>query len=415
MTVKRIFVGLLAICGALMYAEEPLMSESERTVPPPPVVSALSSTIVDNVVNLIWSPAEDLDGENIILRLDRPITASTSSLAERRGVVPVNVTKFSDVIDAGKEYYYAVMSRDSAGAEQNFFIPASNSLLVPVIWGTGEQRDGNNEISGFGAIRKDDSVILTWNASVKGKNLIIYRSTAPFSGINSLPQAVVISASAEISVPFIDYPVPGVAYYYAVIDEDELRTASVSFTGGVNTNDTPVEVPYAYAKVKRSKLTVLRPMPLPYLNPSRTVTPVRTKFSRPTEDVIAALTRRESQSVAATRVPYVFRSDLESTSGGEEYTLRQIVETNFRSSSWKAAIVELTGFLSVRRSSETAARAHFYLGEACYFSGNYRQSILEFLLSQDRYYNQSREWIQYVLKDMVSADSDGLSDLSQKR
>ncbi|HNY20973.1 MAG TPA: hypothetical protein PKO22_02375 [Treponemataceae bacterium] len=412
MTVKRFFVGLIAICGTFIYAEEPIMSEAERKVPPPPVVSALSSTIIDNVVSLAWSPAEDIDGENIILRLDRPITASTSSLAERRGVVPVNVTKYSDVIDAGKEYYYAIMSRDSTGAEQNFFIPASNSLLVPVIWGTGERRVGNSEISGFGAIRKDDSVILTWTASIKGKNLIIYRATAPFSGINSLPQAVVISASSEISVPFIDYPVPGVAYYYAIIDEDELRTASVKFTGGVNTNVSPVEVPYSYAKVKRSKLTALRPMPLPYLNPSRKVERVKVTFSRPTEDAIAALTRRETSVVSATRVPYVFRSDLESTSGGEEYTLRQIVETNFRSSSWKAAITELTGFLSVRRSSETAARAHFYLGEAYYFSGNYRQGVLEFLLSQDRYYNQSREWIQYVLKDMVSVTGD-LSDLPQ--
>ncbi len=414
MTVKRFLIGIIAVTGSFICAQESLMNESERKVPPPPVVSALSSSIVDNVVSLVWSPAEDIDGENIILRLDRPITASTSALAERRGVVPVSVTKFSDVIDAGKEYYYAVMSRDSTGAEQNFFIPASNSLLVPVLWGTGAQRAGNAELSGFGAIRKDDSVILTWNAAVKGKNLILYRSTAPFSGLNSLPQAVVISASAEISVPFIDYPVPGVAYYYAIIDEDELRTANIRFTGGVNTNASPIEVPYSYAKVKRSKLTSLRPMPLPYLNPSRTVSRVRVRFSRTTEEAIAALTRREPSTAAPTRVPYVFRSDLESSSGGEDYTLRQIVETNFRSSSWQGAIAELTAFLSVRRSSETAARAHFYLGEACYFSGDYRKSVLEFLLSQDRYYNQSREWIQYVLKEMVSSPG-GLSDLSEQR
>ena len=95
------------------------------------------------------------------------------------------------------------------------------------------------------------------------------------------------------------------------------------------------------------------------------------------------------------RIPYLFTIDAQSNTGGEELALRTILAGSFIPGHWDAAIMELKRFLSIRRTPSTVARARFYIGEAQFFSGNYHQALLEFLLAQDRYYNQSREWIHY--------------------
>jgi hypothetical protein len=387
--------------AALSFGEEPSPLPDIREVPPPPVVSGLAAIVTGTVVDLSWKPAEGIGGDSIILRSDRPITATSAASAERRGTVSAATTSFSDTILAGKDYYYAVLSRDASGTEFTFFIPANNALLVAVSSGAKAAPAGNAAISDFGAIRKDDAVILTWNVSIKNKNLILYRSTNPFADIGSLSQAVVVTSGSDLASPCTDYPVPGISWYYAILDEDTLSSAAVAFTAGVNTSSAPMEVPSAFAKLKRSNLATLRPMPLPWLNPSRKVEQSPVRFPASTEKIIDSLVQAAPAATHTTREPFIFKSDLAAAAGGEEFSLKKILDGSFKNGDWAKTIIELNDFLSVRRTSGTASRAHFYLGEANYFSGNYQQSLLEFLNAEDLYYNQSREWIQYALEEII--------------
>lgn len=399
---KAVLFAILLLAGAILTAQdtEARADPDMRQVPPAPVVSGLVAGVSGQTVTLAWIQAPGIDGENIILRSDRPITAANYETAEKRGVLPVTATTFTDTIEDGKDYYYAILSRDASGAEYKFFIPASNSLLVGVTTGKIEEPAKIATFSGFDAIQKDDSILVAWTATIRKKNLILYRSTSPFSGMASLPQAIVVASFVDTGSPYIDYPVPGVSYYYAIVDEDSLRTGNVTFVPGANTNAISVEIPAGIGKIQRPLLPVLRPMPLPYLNPSREADVTPAKFSQDTERIVRALTVPAATTAPVEREPYVFKSDLSSSSSGEEYSLRKIISTSFAARAWDKSISELNDFLSIRRSEITQTRAHFYLGEAYYFSKNYRQSLLEFLLAEDRYYNQSREWIQYVLAKM---------------
>ena len=64
------------------------------------------------------------------------------------------------------------------------------------------------------------------DSSRSGKNLVVYRSTRPFTGTDSLVSAILVATIPDDGTPFVDYPVPGVPCYYAVIDEPSLRSGS---------------------------------------------------------------------------------------------------------------------------------------------------------------------------------------------
>ena len=391
---------MLLFVSFIACAEDAAETES-REVPPPPVVSGLSVTCSGNNVTLNWQPAPDIKGENIILRSARPITSANYSAADRIGTVSVNSTTFEDTITDGSEYYYAVLTRDSDGIFYEFFLPASNSLLVPVSSGIAKKAPIATILTEFDAMVRNDAVVITWNSSLQQKNVVLYRSTSPFTDMSSLVPAIVISSFQDNGAPYVDYPVPGVPYYYVVLDEDTIKSGTAEFLPDKNTNRIPVEIPSVYAKIQRTPLPTLRPMPLPWLNPDQQAEIPALQFSTDTEKIIASLVRYTSTKSAIKLSPYVFKSDIDSSSGGEEYTLKNILEINFREGSWDKAIESLNGFLSIRRSEDTIARTRFYLGEAYYFSGDYRNALLSFLMSEDAYYEQSREWIQYVLEKSI--------------
>lgn len=399
-TFFRSVLVLVAVTG--LFGQEELLSVTDREVPPAPVVSQLQAVSTGNSVRLSWVQAPDVDGESIILRANRPITAGNYLSATRIGTVACTVTTFIDTVTDNQVYFYAILSKDSNGTLYDFFLPVSNSLLLGISTGVGEITVKETRFSAFDTMNRNDAIIITWKSSVEGKNLVLYRSTSAFTSMNSLVQAVVVSGFADTGVPYVDYPVPGVPYYYAIIDEDSIHSGTASFNPDENTNRIPVEIPSGFAKFQRAGLPGLRPMPLPYLNPSQTAPVASWQFSPKTEKMIRALTAGTVSQRHITRTPYIFLSDSQSKSGGEEFTLKKILETNFPGGKWAEAITDLTQFLSLRRTPETAGRTHFYLGEAYYFNGNYPRALPEFLLSQDLYYNQSREWIRYVLEKMIN-------------
>lgn len=389
-------IALLSLPLAALSAQDAASSFTASGVPPAPVVSSLSASVLGDTIILTWTPAPDVTGTSEILRSESPITAATEATAELRGKVDHGVTEFRDASESGKTWWYAVVSTDSDGTRYNFFLPASNSLIMPVYTGA-VAIPTKSTISGFTAKVRNDAVILGWSATLPGTNLVLYRSTSPFTSFSSLVSAVLVSAFADSGGSFTDYPVPGVPYYYALLDEDAVHAGIVAFEKGTNMNSVPVEVPAELSVIKRATVQPLRPMPLPFLNLAQGTEVPKTTFSPATEERIARLMGSAREPVRV-HIPFIFRSDLESTtSGGDEYALRLIVTEGFGAGAYEATIARLDDFLSLRRSEQTAARAHFYRGEAYFFLGKHEEALLDFLLARDTYENQAGEWIQYAL------------------
>jgi hypothetical protein len=97
------------------------------------------------------------------------------------------------------------------------------------------------------------------------------------------------------------------------------------------------------------------------------------------------------------KTPRVFDQDLEPPAGGEEYALRSIVQGSFKNRDWPVCREEILQFLSLPRNAAAESRARFYLAQAYYFSGSYREALFEFLTVQSNYPDEAAEWIQAAL------------------
>ncbi len=394
---KRRLALLLALTLPCSFYAQDAGSVDSLDVPPPPVVSAIQASLKDRQVVLTWVPAPDVAGTNVILRAKQPITTANYLAADRRGEVPATSGSFTDAIEGDGAYFYAVLTRDEDGTLYDFFIPASNSTLAPV-QAQPQPVAQPVAITSFDAMTRNDAVIVTWTATAPNRQLVLYRSTSPFMDLSSLVSAIVVSTFKDDGAPYVDYPVPGVPYYYAIIDDDSLRAGTVRFKDSANTNRIPVEIPSQYENVKRASVPALRPMPLPWLNVTEEPESVELTFSRETEAKIRDIARSGSISPVTPRKPYVFLSDREASGTGEDLALRLILKNTFTKGAYAEAITQLNDFLSIRRTDDTVARTRFYLGESLFFTGEYSKALFQFLLVEDRYYGQAREWARYAIE-----------------
>ncbi len=250
-----------------------------------------------------------------------------------------------------------------------------------------------------------DAVEINFKAERKVVSALLYRSATPLRRVADLLDAIIVLAGPP-EAPMIDYPVPGIAYYYALLDENELKSGSALIEIGVNTTVQAATVPAGLYRIGLpGPSSDLRSMPLPLISlhslgetsPSLTPSPLSPEATKIIKRLVSVTEPKELSE----RRPRVFPQDLEAPAGGEEYTLRSIVQGTFAKRDWRKAITELSGYLSLSRTALTEARARFYLGQSYYFQNQYREALFEFLLVQEQYSAEAREWIQAVLRHLI--------------
>ncbi|WP_245608816.1 hypothetical protein [Treponema putidum] len=133
-----------------------------------------------------------------------------------------------------------------------------------------QQKQEDFSFLSFSILTREKYVIISWKAKPEGRNLILYRSTTGFSSISSLAEAVPIANITDDGLPFFDNPIPGIPYYYAIAEENEIASGKIQFINGINTINSPVEVFASYEEQeKRKDAAQNRPIPLPFLNPEK--------------------------------------------------------------------------------------------------------------------------------------------------
>jgi len=94
----------------------------------------------------------------------------------------------------------------------------------------------------------------------------------------------------------------------------------------------------------------------------------------------------------------ILPEELEDTHlSGDDYVLFSIVNEYVKTEDWHNAEEKLSTFLQVNRSEKASARASFYLGQALYFNGKYREALQRFQKSQKLYPLASKPWSTRVL------------------
>jgi len=407
----------LTICGGLssQSGSSSQSGPASLSLEASPYVTQIRAEPRNNLIRITWVDSPDARGPVYIFRSARPFIGSIPANI-RPVTVRYGVQYYIDDIDDIENIYYFIAASDTSGRRYDVIIPQTNSTNVNLTSAQSQTAAADSSpaavtaeiipppvqgISNLRASRDGERVIITYNTSSPEKNAVLYRSMNPISQPQDLLNAIIVQSG--IRSPFVDLPVPAFTWYYAVIYEEEISSGNMGIRPGINATVTGVSISNEQA-VEDS----LRPIPLPMLALRNAV---GEGFFLP--EVIEQLplsAQAESMlrnSLITAKVPHVLKTprvfviDLESPESGEESALFQIVNEQFCLLDWDGARVGLQHYLSLPRSREVEARARFYLGQTLYYTGNYREALLQFLFIRSLHPVEANNWIDAILTAMV--------------
>jgi len=374
--------------------------EAQETGVFAPFVSQIEVEARNNLIRLSWKDAYDVRGPVYVYRSHTPFTSLAALPVPAE--VPYGTGSFLDEAEAPGSLYYFVVASDEWGRKYTLPILNTNFASISVKpenvpgW---EARPGipargasssspsyvpSSIIEGINAQIEGSQVIISFSGADSAKNVILYRSLNPIRRQEDLLSALIIRQ--RVSSPIVDYPLPGITYYYALVYEEDLMGGIAGIRPGSNATSA--------VQVSTGARTGTRDLPLPELNISSS--PVE---SAGFEKSAFTLDRRNERT--AKRETEVFPEDLVNGGTGEEYQLRTIVQGYFLLKEWNKAEEEFRHFLELPRTAQNAARARFYLGQVYYFNKKPREALFEFLASREHYPDDSNSWIQAVLGDFA--------------
>ena len=402
-----------ALCASLVLPGS-LASQSREISP---YVTQIRAEARNNLIRITWIDSPDARGSVYIFRSARPFSGSVPA-----NIRPVTVRYgqqyYIDETDDMENIYYFIAASDVSGRRYDIIIPQTNSVNVSL-----NQTQPQTAVSGISsgtaaadvlpsvtvqgisnlrASRDGDRAVITFNTTSPEKNAVLYRSTQPVRQPQDLLNAVIVQSG--IVSPFVDFPVPGFIWYYAVIYEEEISSGNMGIRPGINATTTGVSISDGQTAEQS-----MRPIPLPLLALSNAVDERyflpevmdQNPLSAQTAGIIRDILMPEKVP-RTLKTPRVFVVDLQSPSSGEESALFQIVNEYFCFLDWENARVNLQYYLSLPRSRDVEARARFYLGQTLYYTGNYREALLEFLLIRSLHFVEANTWIEAILTAMVS-------------
>ncbi|MCL2175340.1 MAG: hypothetical protein FWB73_04765 [Treponema sp.] len=371
-----------------------------------PHVTGIQVETRDNLKRITWIDSPDARGHVYIFRSARPFVGSIPANI-RPVIVRYGQQYYIDDIDDMGNVHYFIAASDSLGRRFDLIIPHINSTSVditqteePVTAAESAVRELARGISNLRAVQDGERIIIFYDTSGPRKNAILYRSMQSVRQPQDLLNAVIVQSG--VASPFVDYPLPGISFYYAVIYEDEISSGNVGIRPGDNATVTPVVIT-SQQRAERS----IRPIPLPILTirnamPEGFYSPIPDTVPLSSETANALRNNRmPSKMPIVLKSPRVFAVDLEAPTGGEESALFQIVMENFINLDWENARVRIQHYLSLPRSVEIEARARFYLGQTLYYTEKYKEALMEFLSFKAHHPAEANNWIEAVLTAMV--------------
>jgi hypothetical protein len=387
---------------------------------PAPFASKLRAEPADYRVKLSWHDSPDTAGSYLVYRASAAITAANLRSATLVGTVDSGVQYFVDTPPDGG-WFYALLLKAPDGTLYSQLIPFRNVTSAPVSPAASAPEEAlAARITGITAAvtSSGDAVQVSFANSNLSRDLLLFRGTTPLLEPEDLLRSVSVTQLDPGTTRYTLPALSGVDYWFAVIDAGLYKIGQAPLVKGANTMAEPVQVPMAAGRVSLAPPTLARrSLPLPSLQIGFGVqtgtplpggrdpgSPAEKKIAAETEKSIEALLHEVPHPPARQLRPQVLPSDATPMPGGELGRLAEIVTGPFLGGDVTGAQKQLLDFLSLPRKPEVAARARFYLGQTYYVEGRQRDALLEFLVAQDFYYQETRPWLEGCLDALVKAD-----------
>jgi hypothetical protein len=426
-----------------------------------PFVSRLNAEVSGRAVRLKWQDSPSAKGPVYVYRARVPFSGAGAQYLARGLEVPYGQQTFVEEVEALGMWYYFVVASDETRMKYEIVVPYNNIADVqldgstknvpaspgiagnagaapyadgPIIsqpaqraaedptWDSAYGSYGVARQSGYSRYSNDivdinaqplpNGIYISFRSSERDKNAMLYRSNKPFAQYNDILTAALVKD--HLTSPYIDYPPPGIGYYYAVLYEEDIRSGQATIYPGSNATVDPVHlgtisqgasgiagVPaYTPAPASPQQNTYLDP-DSGYFSTVRSPSPLSTAAAEASESLRSRTEPAPvipKSSYGINMEPRVFNQDIQSNIvSGEDYDLAMIVRGSFFRKDWGVARVELQRYLSVPHSQSAAARARFYLGQCCYFMGDMRAALNEFMAVHALYPDEAASWVQAAL------------------
>lgn len=355
-------------------------------------VTDISVLITNMSVQITWKRAQGYsyspDINYRIYRDTKPLTKQTINSNTLIAEQDSSQLIFSEILPDMANYYYAVMAVKDDNFLATEVLPGVNATHQPIkgqypLWEEVEKAN----ISNFNVIAQSNSVIITYTTENKGNKLNLYRSTAPFSSIDSLAAAMLVSSFTDTGSPLVDVPPVNEYFYYALIDDSSVSDGTARFVRGITTSLAPVCIMRSNQQLKTTAQTArVAPLPIDSSIESNSYT----------SSIILPDIEIKEQTEKQAKEAYIFPTETPGYLGGTT-EISLIIKDCFLTQNWPKAETELNRYIYNTNSNSAKQRAEFYLAETYYFMGKKRQALLLFLSLRDAYPLESAEWIDATI------------------
>jgi hypothetical protein len=417
----------IALALALGFGAAAQGTEADTVFAPYP--SRLRVGVREDLVLISWEDSPDLSSGYVIFRHSAEPSADNFADAVMIGDADSGSPAFEYRPPDDSPYYYFVLGRSESGVYE-VFIPLRNASLAPIRAEAAASRPATTTpgtaapsaapqpsavpVAGVTARVEGDAVRIGYVADASLGRLVLYRGTAPFKDAQALLSATIAAVLSAGSSDYVDYPIPGIEYYYAIVPERELLGGRLGVEPGRNATQSPVLIPAGLYRVGLpSSTSYARSAPLPFLVLTRRVTdadpliredlaPQARPVSAATEKAIASLVASAGLAPSFSRPAItIFPEDLK-TSPSSDFSLYTISAGSLARGNYDQAARELNLYLSLPRSPAATARARFYRGQALAMTGAWREAFFELLRAEDSHYLAVQPWLDYVLFKLSS-------------
>lgn len=396
-------IGLLT----LLFPLSAQMKEGKRRFP---IRLFLHSE--DNTILMEWSEAEiEVLKYNIYRATGGPIDDANFPRSERIASVPPGIGQYTDYPPlAETPYFYAILAVSPNGEEQRIFVPYSNvnfhGLMVLYTQKTSSQLAAVTKIT---AEADFPEITLTFQTDRRGRELLVYRHTLPIRTPKDFIKAIPLGRIPSDSKIFRDVPIPGVNYYYAIVDSQALLSREFNMVPGDNTTAIAAALPYQNQEGPNLPSTFsLRPRPLPYLSQEKLYSghkgmPQKAEphpLSAKMKEKIDELLEKFEGRIDLILQPTLLEEDLVLEEEYGDSRLLAILNKELLPGHWKSARTMLTNYARLSHPPRTQNRLYFYLGQIAFFEENYRDALMNFLFAEEDYHKESRDWIWMSVRNV---------------
>jgi hypothetical protein len=360
-------------------------------------------------VRISWEDNSGIAKKFLLYRHNLEIVGSNLSQATLVAELPAVTTSYTDVPPGKGSWYYAVILEDASGTVYNLLIPFRNKTTNPiVIQNDPVLADLATKLSGIQARIQGQYVIISILSSRNNRKVAIYRSSKPIATAADLSNAVLLTTLTGSDIRYEDQAIPGIPYFYAVIDAEISDSVNIPIEIGQNSLARAVEVnlsTIALAGISLPGPRLVRPFPLPRIQDllGKSQLPERRDHAlSPTvqEKLFNILPNSKQQpaSLLTSKIALLPSDRLTSSSDqGNAANLQEILRSYFANGEYQLAHDRLLRLSRLDLSGDTRIKTRYYLALSKIALGDFRGAVLDLLLVRTDLKEYVEPWLNEAM------------------